>query len=34
LLGIPVLDHVIVGDNNHVSLRERDALGGGLPSTT
>ena len=23
LLGIPVLDHIIIGDNRYVSLRER-----------
>jgi DNA repair protein RadC len=34
LLGIPVLDHVIIGDANHVSLRERDVLRGGAPSMT
>jgi DNA repair protein RadC len=28
LLGIPVLDHVIIGETSQVSLRERDTLGG------
>jgi len=32
LLGIPVLDHVIIGETNHISLRERDVLSGGAES--
>ena len=27
LMGIPLLDHIIIGDNRYVSLREKDLLG-------